>query len=171
VATNQKVGSSNLSGRTIFSQKQQFSTSDLSSNFRFYDCFTLSEPLKTSAHCADDCNRLVSPTNVRAGADKLADLKKPEAQQLLAKTNRAPGFPRGFCCVHNLKTGASFAGCDEAGFARGASDQALVRARPAYICWNVVRELDSLERAILIHEGAGFGRRASAYHGVSDDQV
>src|SRR4051812_18799889 len=64
-----------------------------------------------------------------------------------------------------------FARSGEADITGSASDQALVRARPAYRCWNVVRQLDSLERAILIHEGARFGRRASAYHGVSDDQV
>src|SRR4051812_28188903 len=64
-----------------------------------------------------------------------------------------------------------FARRDEAGAAGETSDQALICARPAYRCWNVVRQHNSLECPILIHEGAGFGRRASAYHGVSDDQV
>jgi hypothetical protein len=74
--------------------------------------------------------------------------------------------------VHDLKTGVSFARRDEAGAAGESSDQALIRAGAAYRCWNVVRELDLFERAILVHEGTRFGERAvSACDRVSHDQV
>jgi hypothetical protein len=65
-----------------------------------------------------------------------------------------------------------FAGGDKAGGTGASGDQAFVRARPANRCWNVaIRQLDPLECAILIHEGASFRGRASAYDGVSHDQV
>jgi hypothetical protein len=64
-----------------------------------------------------------------------------------------------------------FAGGDKADVTGASSNQAFVRAGAAYRCWNIVRQLDPLECAILIHESASFRDRASAYDGVSHDQV
>ena len=65
-----------------------------------------------------------------------------------------------------------FARGDKADGTGASSDQAFIRAGAAYRCWNVVWQLDPLERAILIHEGTRFGERAvSACDRVSHDQV